>query len=168
MKNRKLWIAVLAMALLSGCATPVHIYTDLDRTVPFDQYSTYNFLEFTEGNLKTIPGMELERIRVTVARELENHGLTFSEKDADVSVQVTVYHREAVDGYYYGPYGYHYLERALAVDMYDNKSRKHVWHCAAVSELVSDPDKRAEQLPGLVAEIFRKYPVQPTATGGDS
>jgi len=156
------------MVLLSGCTAPVRIYTDSDQTVPFEQYHTYNFLEFTEGNLKTISGMELERIRVTVAREIEKHGLTFSEKNADVSVQITVYHREAVDGYYYGPYGYHYLERALAVDVYDNQSRKHVWHCAAVGELVSDPEKRAEQLPELVAEIFRKYPVQPVTAGGES
>ena len=34
-------------------------------------------MDFTEGNKKTITGMELERIRVAFARELEQRGLEF-------------------------------------------------------------------------------------------
>lgn len=165
MQIKKLLFVILVPILIAGCGTPVRIYTDADRSVPFETYATYDFLDFTEGNLKTIPGMELERIRVTVARELEKHGLAFSEDNPDVSVQVTVYHREAVDGSYYGPGGYHYMERALAVDMYDNGTKKHVWHAAAVGALIRDPERRAEKLPEYVAEIFRRYPVQP-ASGG--
>jgi len=51
------------------------------------------------------------------------------------------------------------MERALAVDMYDNLSRKHVWHGAAVGELAYDPASRAEELPAVVAKIFERYPV---------
>ena len=153
-----LW--VLSLMILSGCGSSVRIYSDLDENGRFDQYSTYDFLEFSEGNKKTISGMELERIRVAFARELEKRGLEYTEKNGDISVQITVYHREASTGSYYYPSRYNYLERALAIDLYDNKTRKHVWHCAAVGELEYDPQKRASGLPEVVSRIFEEYPMQ--------
>ena len=97
------------------------------------------------------------------ARELEQKGLTFSEEKADIAVQLTVYHREAVDGYYSYSRRYHFMERAISIDIYDNGVMKHVWHCAAVDKLESDPEERAAQLPGLVAEMFEKYPLLASA-----
>lgn len=154
-----LW--VLAGTLLTGCGSSMRIYSDLDPAGNFEGYTTYTFLDFTEGNKKTIPGMELERIRVAVARELERRGLEYVEGNGDVSVQVTVYHRQAVDGYYWHYRRYVYMERAISVDMYDNATRSHIWHCSAVDELVYDPDERARSLPEVAARIFEKYPVQP-------
>lgn len=151
----------LSMVFLSACGSSVRIYSDIDDGGRFDQYASYGFLEFSEGNKKTISGMELERIRVAFARELEGRGLKFAEKDGDVSVQITVYHREAAQASYgYYPSRYNYMERAVAIDLYDNQTRKHVWHCAAVGELEYDPQKRATGLPELVAKIFEKYPIQ--------
>lgn len=153
-----LWI--LSMILLSGCGSSIKLYSDIDDSAMFDQYTTYSFMEFSEGNKKTITGMELERIRVAFAREIESRGLTFVEENGDVSVKITVYHRQAADGYYGR---YHYMERAIAVDMYENQSRKHIWHCAAVGELEYDPGEREAGLPLLVAKIFERYPIQATA-----
>ncbi len=156
-----LWI--LSMVLLSGCGSSIKLYSDIDDSATFDQYTTYSFMEFSEGNKKTITGMELERIRVAFAREIESRGLTFAEENGDVSVKITVYHRQATDGYYGYSGRYHYLERAISIDMFDNQSRKHIWHCAAVGELEYDPGERAAGLPLLVAKIFERYPVQATA-----
>jgi len=103
--------------------------------------------------------MELERIRVAFARELEIRGLSFSEEKADVSVKITVYHREAVHRYGYTG-RYHHMERAISIDMYENQSRKHVWHCATVGELENNSEKRAAELPELVAKLFERYPIQ--------
>jgi len=154
-----LWI--LLMVLLSACGPSIKVYSDIDDLSRFDQYTTYSFLEFSEGNIKTITGMELERIRVAFARELESRGLAFTEKQGDVSVKITVYHRQAADGYgYWGVYNY--MERAISIDMYDNQTMKHIWHCAAVGELQYDPEMRAAELTTLVAKIFERYPVQAT------
>jgi hypothetical protein len=148
----------MSMAFLVSCGPSVHLYSDRDQETSFEQYATYNFMDFSDGNKNTINGMELERIRVAFARELESRGLTFSEENPDVSVKIIVYHREAVRGVgYYGMY--HHMERALSIDMYDNNSMKHVWHCAAVGELEPDPERRAEELPQLVARMFERYPV---------
>lgn len=165
MKNSVLPFVLLVSVILTGCGSTMRIYSDLDEEGRFGEYTTYSFMEFTEGNKKTIPGMELERIRVAIARELEQRGLQFVEKDGDVSVQVTVFHRQAMDRYYGHPWRYTYMERAISVDMYDNQTRKHVWHCAAVDELEYDTERRAERFPEVAAEIFRKYPVQPATAG---
>lgn len=156
-------LSILAIMLLSACGPSVRLYSDVDDTATFDQYTTYNFLDFSEGNRKTITGMELERIRVAFAKEIESRGMSFSEKDGDVSVRITVYHRQSARGYGYGGV-YHHLERAISVDMYDNLSKKHIWHCAAVGELEYDPEARAAGLSELAARIFEKYPV-PAAEG---
>ena len=160
MRNTFIPIWILTVVMLSGCGSSLRIYSDLDDAGRFGQYATYSFLDFTDGNKKTITGMELERIRVAFARELEQRGLEFVENNGDVSVQITVYHRQAMNGYYGHPWRYNTMERAIAVDMYDNQSRKHIWHCTAVDELEYDPEERAARLPVLAAEIFQRYPVQ--------
>lgn len=161
MNRISILLTFLSMVVLSACGSAVRIYSDIDKEGNFDQYVSYDFLEFSEGNKKTISGMELERIRVAFARELEGRGLKFEEKGGDVSVQITVYHREAAQASYgYYPSMYNYMERAVAIDVYDNQTRKHVWHCAAVGELEYDPQRRATGLPELVARIFEKYPIQ--------
>ena len=151
-------LCILCMIILSACGPSVRLYTDMDDTATFDQYTSYNFLDFSEGNKKTITGMELERIRVAFAKEIENRGLTYSEGDGDVSIKITVYHRQAARGYAYSGL-YNYMERAISVDMYDNLERKHIWHCAAVGELEYDPEQRAAGLSDLAARIFERYPV---------
>ena len=116
-------------------------------------------MDFSEGNKKTITGMELERIRVAFAKVVETRGLSFADKDGDVSIKITVYHRQAASGSGYSGV-YNYMERAVAVDMFDNQNMNHIWHCAAVGELEYDPDQRAAGLPELVAKIFERYPIQ--------
>ncbi|MCK5134375.1 MAG: DUF4136 domain-containing protein [Bacteroidales bacterium] len=159
---KKIFILFLigSLLILSGCGPSVRVFSDIDDSGRFEQYATYSFLDFTDGNKKTITGMELERIRVAFARELEQRGLKFVEENGDVSVQITVYHREARDHYYYPPGSYSHMKRAIVVDLYDNQTRKHVWHCAAVGELVYDPSERAVRLSEVAAEIFEKYPAE--------
>ena len=159
MIRRIMPLCILTMLVLSGCGPSMSLYSDIDDTATFDQYTSYNFLDFSEGNKKTITGMELERIRVAFAKEIERRGMTYSEQDGDVSVKITVYHRQAARPFGYGGV-YHHMERAISVDMYDNLTRKHIWHCAAVGELENDPGLRAAGLSDLAARIFERYPVQ--------
>ncbi len=156
-------LTIFALFILSGCGASMRVFSDIDDAGNFDQYSTYSFVDFSDGNKKTITGMELERIRVAFARELELRGLDYVEENGEVSVKITVYHRQAMDPYPGHRWRYNYMERALSVDLYDNTSMKHIWHCTAIGELIYDPAERAQNLPAVVAEIFKKYPVQPLA-----
>ena len=171
---------VAATMFFSGCGTAVNVFHDQDPSADFSKYSTYNFLEWTEGNVKSINEIERDRIRVAVARELESRGLKFKPEGADVSVQITVFHREMKDLYpsygryyypYYNPYFgggptvYNHLERAISVDIYDNGARKHVWHSAAVGELEYNPQKREELMPEIAGKMFRDFPKQKAEEG---
>lgn len=147
--------------LLTGCGNTFRVYHDADPAADFDQYRTYAFLDWTEGNKKTITGIELERILAQFARELEKKGLSYQPEGADLQVKITVYFREASEptrGYYYYPASYRYIERALAVDIFESGTKKHIWHSAAVGAVGTTPEKRAEQLPGQVSEMLKTLP----------
>ena len=163
MQKISITLIITSLLVLSGCNASMRVFSDIDDSGRFDEYSTYSFMDFSDGNKNTITGMELERIRVAFARELEQRGLEYVEENGDISVKITVYHRQALDRYYGHRWRYNYMERALTVDIYDNSTMKHVWHCAAVGELDYDPERRAENLPLVVAEIFERYPVQVVA-----
>lgn len=164
MLNRFKILLAATLLLLSSCGAPYRIYSDVEQAIDFNQFKSYSFLDFSEGNKKTITGMELERVRVAFARELEKKGLKFDPENSDLSVQIIIYHRKAVDPYRH-PAHRQYTERAVAIDMYDNHSKKHVWHGAAVGPVAYDPEKRAEKLPEVVAAIFEKYPLQAEGSG---
>jgi len=153
-------LTLVSVLFLSSCGASVKIYSDLENTAPFESYNNYTFLDFTDGNKKTITGMELERIRVAFAREMESRGFQFSEENPDITVQITVYHRQASDRFYYYYPTRSYMERAIALDMFDVRTQKHVWHAAAVGELAGDPAERAENFPKVAAAIFEQYPLQ--------
>ena len=176
---RRLMVVLLAAALLglTGCGAGVRIYSDVDPGASFGSYETYAFQEWSEGNQEVITQMERERIRVAVANELEKHGLSYDAEDPDLQVKITVYFREAERAmqtypyYPYHPYSYyhygwpmdggryHYMERALVVDIYEGEEMDQIWHGAAVGEIRYSPGKRAEVLPAQVAKLFEKYPV---------
>jgi len=156
---------IFAFLFLSGCGSSISVFHDLDPTATFDQYKTYSFLNWTEGNKRTLTEPEREQIRVAIAREVESLGYTFQEQNADIMIQLTVYFRNARHHRhnYYGYYGYPGMnynssERALAVDMFEGAEKKHVWHSAAVGYLGSSTDDRAEELPSVVSRLFEEYP----------
>ena len=149
------------LLLLTGCGNAFKVYYDYDHEVDFSKYKTYTFLDWTEGNREVITGMERERIRTAFAREFEQRGFKYVEQGADIAVKITVYFREArrpIHGFYYPDY-YNYVERALAVDLFERDTRRHIWHSAAVGEVEQSPEERAEELPDLVHSIFEAFPV---------
>jgi len=81
------------------------------------------------------------------------------DDSSDISIKITIYHREANDHYLYHRGSYNYMEQAIAVDVYDNQTRKHVWHGAAVGEIDYDSAERAEEIPVIASTLFEEYPV---------
>lgn len=145
---------------LTGCGNTFRVYNDIDTAANFNQYSTYSFLDWTDGNKKVITEMELERIRNTFAKELESKGLTYSADSSDVKVKITVYFREARYPYYgWYPSTYNYIERAFVLDIFESKTNKQIWHSVGVGEAGRTPEIRAEQLPRQAEKMFDAYPI---------
>ncbi len=160
---------LIILLVLSSCAPALRVYQDQDKSVNFQTYKTFSFNDWTEGNKKTITGMELDRIRNAVEAELEAKGLQYQEQGGQLNVSVTVFHREATQSstypygmyYYYPPmYGrtYHYIERAITVDLYDAATDHQVWHSAVVGALERNAERRAEDLPRAAAKLLKDYP----------
>jgi len=161
--------ALLLILLLSGCAPSLRVYHETDPEVNFSAFKTFSFSDWTDGNKKTITQMELQRIRNAVKTEMEKHGMTYVESGADIRVAITVFHREAVDtdiypyGFYYYPgpgyaRNYHYIERAISLDMYEIPSDRQFWHSVVVGRIIQDPAKRAEDFPRVAEKLFTDYP----------
>lgn len=159
---------IFAILFLSGCGSSVSVFHDLDPTATFDQYKTYSFLDWTDGNKRTLTEPEREQIRVAIAKEVESLGYTFQQQNADLKIQLTVYFRNARRHrhHYYRYYGYpgypgmnyNSSERALAVDMFEGAAKKHVWHSAVVGYSGSSIEDKAEGLSLVASSLFEEYP----------
>lgn len=155
---------LLAILFFSGCGSSVRVFHDLDPDAAFGQYMTYSFLDWTDGNIRTISDIDREKIRVAIAREVEAKGYTFQEGDSDVKIQITVYFRNAGHHYhhYYGFPGmaYNFMERTIAVDMFEGGSKDHIWHSAAIGNNFNDPREWDDELPEISMKLFEDYPVR--------
>lgn len=150
------------MLIFSGCGPSGHVFHDLDPTASFDQYKTYSFLAWTDGNMRTVSETEREGLSVALAREIEGMGLTFQEMDADVKIQITVYFRRSGQHYHhhysYPGRPYIYMERTLTTDIFEGSTKKHIWHSAVVGMVGNSPEKRAEELPEQISRMFEDFP----------
>lgn len=164
MKNLIFISGLFVLLFLTGCGSSVRVFNDLDPSATFDQYKTYSFLEWTDGNIRTISDIDRERMRVAIAREVEAKGYAFQEGDSDVKIQITVYFRNAGHHYhhYYGFPGMssNYMERTIAVDLFEGGSKKHIWHSAAIGNDVHDPQDWDDELPQISMKLFEDYPLR--------
>ncbi len=170
MKRIAFPVMILFSLFLVSCAPSLRVYHDLDANVDFSAYKTFSFTDWTEGNKKTISQMELQRIRDAVEAEMENKGMKYVDSGGDLSVAITVFHREAVQSYnypygmysYYGPVysrNYHFIERAVSLDMFETSANRQVWHSAVVGAVDMNPQRRAENMPKAAEKLLKDFPV---------
>jgi len=161
--KKYLIISGLFLTLISfGCGPSGYVFHDVDPAVNFDQYKTYSFLAWTDGNMRTVSESEREELRVALAREIESMGLTYQENDADVKIQITLYFKRS-RRHYHHHYGYpgrpnSYMERTLTTDIFEGITKNHIWHSAVVGMAGSNPEKRAEELPEQISRMFEDFP----------
>ena len=176
MKRLSIVFFVLA---LSACSS-TQISYDMDKSVDFAKFKTYAFTPETSK----IPIQELNRNRLIAATEKQLAARGFSKSEnPDVLVDILVkakMKQEAVTtgtgGYGYGyRYGWgggggttttqinDYVEGTLFINMISNE--KLVWQGRAVKTLDENqsPEKRERNINYAVEDVFRKYPVLPSA-----
>lgn len=163
-KRLLVFFGMVFLLLFAGCGSTVRVFYDLDPDAAFDQYKTYSFLEWTDGNMRTVSKLEREQIRIAIAREIESKGYTYMVGASDIKIQHTVYFRNARSHYHhhYGfpGGGYHSIERALTVDIFEGDTKKHIWHSAAVGDEAGSPQEYAEELPEIAMRLFEEYPAE--------
>jgi hypothetical protein len=190
MKDRikKIHIALLVtLFAVTGCAV-----TDLDRTVNFAAYKSFNW---GEGEVKVEnpvyeSGLINKNIRHTVEEEFAKRGIVRDKQNPDFIVSYHTYteqkerrtrspfygHPYYPFGFYpfmygwgWGPYAYgmpqveRYTEGTLIIDISDAKSDELIWR-GTVSGKVDDVGNLQKQIAKGVRAIIKKYPVTPEAS----
>ena len=161
MRRRELILILAAITGLSACETSPTVSTDVTPGANFSAYSSFAFV-----NTAPPAGMDpvlFERIQQDVGGALQGKGYT-SGAPGDLSVVVSLGAKDRTDINTWGAFGrqvdvYQYTEGKLAVDVFDTKTRKPLWHGQATQTIQpGKPDPAA--INTAVASVMSSFPVR--------
>ena len=182
--------AVLGFGIAACETTPPPLRTeyDFDKTASFQAYKTYAWVGgaklYVADNLKSrVSPLLATRLGRFVDEELAAKGLRFVDNPnaADVVVGMTVGARNQVQvevtqgsqfGRFYTGYSPNYwpaetrvtsnLEGSLAIDLFDAKMTKPVWHGKGTRDFSADSERLSDdELRAAVSQIMANYPPTP-------
>ena len=196
MINRSL-IAAVAGVLglgLSACNT-VAVRTDYAKDMSASVCHTYAFAMEHVANADQPAAyanpLNAERLRVSIQSNMAARGIQLVDRaSADCVVGYAMGSRQVFDGYYGGYYGAGWgggrfrrgfgwgagwgydgpwveNETRIAVDLFDARSHKPIWHASASQNVyeLSGPEA-VQKIDLATAAIFQKFPVVVPASGG--
>lgn len=76
---KKVFLALVAGALLASCST-LTVVSDLDKSVDFNQYKTFEYYGWTENSDQILNRFDKERIESAFANEFASRNLQIVEK----------------------------------------------------------------------------------------
>lgn len=176
---------VAAAALLSGCAaTRPDIRTDYDRSVDFDSFETYGFVDELGTDRAGYSTLITKHFKQAVEKEMQNRGYRHAEEDPDLLVNFFANARYVTSvrprtnvwvgygyyGYRYGMYSawplyadgadtVRYRVGTANIDIVDAERNQLIWEGVAegrlTQEVMENPQPAIES---VVAELFSRYP----------
>lgn len=159
--HRRLFGLGLMVLALGACETSPSISSDTAPGANFAAYRTYEWTEIAPG-----PGMNpvaLERMRQAIEQSMRTKGYT-AAKPGDLTLIMTVGGQERVDIHSWGRFGqyydtYRYTEGKLALDVFDTRTTRPVWHGEATQNI--DPGRTdAAQIDAAVAGVMARFPAR--------
>lgn len=169
-----------AMLALSGCET-MQVGTSHDRNATFSNFKTFTWLP--RQNYGVTNPLVVERAREYIERELEAKGYDYVNdlNDADFSVDFTIGARERVDLETYpvpyaGPWAWYgrrwwgypywgvgvdvnrYREGVLAIDVFDGRTHKPIWHGWVKQPLSSEDVNPGKAIRKAVNAVLGDFP----------
>ncbi len=174
--------------ILASCST-IKVHTDLDSTVDFKKYRSFEYYGWADGSDKILNDLDKRRIESAFADELYKRGIGVVGTDGDMVIALYIVTEQKTQttatttgmggyggygGYYgYGPgYGYgsgystthvstyDYEVGTLIISVYDKAEERLIWESTGTGE-INDPGKREKSIPHVIAKIMKDYPVQP-------
>ena len=180
-------LTAAAFLLLSACAYGPTVRTDFDPSVNFQTYHTYSWIE--PAVPQGMNPLMFARVQGSINQALSARGYT-QAAPGDFAISFTVGERDRVRVYDYGPgwgggwggwgwgcchgwgwggwggWGYsdidvdQYLERSVVIDIYDNRTKRPIWHGVASNNEYSDRVDYTKLEQAVVAALA-KFPPQP-------
>lgn len=179
----------LATLLLSLCFFTLQaqkVTIDLDESVDFSQYKSFQFLGWQNESDKVLNEFDKERMRHAFANEFKSRNLEKKDDGADmaVSLYIVVTQETSTTAYtnYHGGTGYRYgrrgrgwgngysttsysendyLQGTLVIDVFDAKSKELIWQGVATGTVQEKPEKREKSIPKSVKKLMKKFPIKP-------
>jgi hypothetical protein len=183
-------ISLVLLVLLAACATTLPVRTDFDKQANFSGYRTYTWVSdnpmiIAAGDNPEISPLTRSRIITAIENELQRKGYTKAamRDQADFAVAFTVGTRDRIDinaypaayrGYWYWRHTFWdyeirsqtYQEGMLAIDIFDQRTHKPVWHGFTHKRITgSDRDNPAPVIQEAVAAILAKFPPKQQSSG---
>lgn len=173
----KALFAVLAVALLTSCASTPDVTTDHDPSADFSRYRTYYWAQ--EPN--TTNPLAQQRIVAGVDRRLSARGLTRQEGSGDIALVAnvatseqqtldTMYTGGAYGGWGWGPgWGYGgmgssttrvrtYTVGTLVLDMFDASTKRAIWRGTASGTVSDSPEKNQAAVEAALDKMLSAFP----------
>lgn len=184
-KYMKAIASVMALALLTACASSTNIRSDYDRSVDFSQYRTYGYFSpmgIENPNYSSLLG---QMFRDAIDAQMQARGYVRSDNpDLLFNVSARLEDKTKVTtmsnpgmygaGYYgyrggmydpWGGYGYgttthvsQYTEGTVNIDMVDPKLKRMLWEGVAIGRVKDKNDNLRDDIMSGVAEMFEGYP----------
>lgn len=166
MKSLKLPLLILVVFFgLTSCES-VHVATDYDQNIDYNQYKTYAF--YKPGIDKAnISDLDKRRILRAIDTELSKKGFSKSE-DPDLLISISTEATQNIDVYqnYYGWYGGNSVSQSidgvLYINMIEAADKTLIWQGVGTGSL--DPsahtDEKVERVNEFVQKILERYPPQ--------
>ena len=178
------WIySLIAILSLAACSS-TKFTSDMDKNADFSNYRTYEYYGWQENSDKILNQFDKERLEASFGDELAKRGMTYVESggDAVVSLFIVVDQKTSTTAYtsHYGggPYGYgyggwgwgmghstttyneyDYLVGTLVIDIFDAQTKNLVWQGVATGTVDDNPQTREKNIPRVVAQIMKQYPI---------
>ncbi|MEH6306105.1 DUF4136 domain-containing protein [Olivibacter sp. CPCC 100613] len=177
----KWFLLAMAVMMLAACS-PYKYYTTQSKNGAFSQYKTYAWLPGLDSLSKSYYNNSIAQENIYEAADaaLKAKGLTYSENNPDLlfrykaivnNTSRTVYAPMYGGwgwGWGWGPYwGWgmggavgreRYRAGHIIIEAVDAKTKKIVWQGRGSGE-VSNPEKAVNDLPVVVQNIMKQYPV---------
>ena len=178
-------VALVATALLAGCASQPKVLSDYDKSADFARYRTFGFVQQVGADSTEFKSLAVQTMQAAATRQMEMRGYTLSdtpdlvinftgkiEEKADVESVPAPYYGPGwgYGGFYGAPYGgwgaggtqvttRRYNVGTLVVDVVDREKRQAVFQ-GSVSDVVTKEmmANREAAITGAVNRIFASYP----------
>jgi len=176
-------LPVVAGLFLVACQTAPRITSQTSPQADLKQYRTYAFMEKLSSDNSGYTSINTQLLRASVARELSERGLTPTEENPDLLVNLLLVTKDKVEGstdprfgVSYGHWGWgrsgwgvgtsigdrdirSVREDTLTVDLVEKNRNLLVWSgSAAYKPTQKEQNNSAQRIDDAVNRIFDRYP----------
>ena len=168
---------VLGLLALAACSTNTkpRIASDYDKSTQFGSFHKFTVLERPHPSMHSSPLVE-QRTYEAIRQGLSAKGFSYVSEvaEADFAVDFSVGAQDRLDvqsypSHWAGPWGpgawgnevdvHQYQEGTLAIDIFDVRNRKAVWHGSAKKELSQSEMEHSEgPIREAVTEVLAGFP----------